>query len=242
LSDRRDTLQWLRSIVLLACMVASTVPYACLVIACFWMPYERRYELVRGWARLQFAAARVLCGLDYVVEGRERIPPGCHISMWRHSSAWETLAQLLIFPPQAWVLKREILWIPFVGWATWLMRPIAIDRSARSAAVAQVVEQGTARLRAGLWVLIYPEGTRVAVGERRRYGISGALLGAAAACKIVPVAHDAGRYWARRGLLKRRGTIRVVIGPPIECAGREPRDILEQARAWIDGKTAELGG
>jgi 1-acyl-sn-glycerol-3-phosphate acyltransferase len=105
-----------------------------------------------------------------------------------------------------------------------------------------VVEQGTDRLRAGLWVLIYPEGTRVAVGERRRYGISGALLGAAAGCKIVPVAHDAGRYWARRGLLKRRGTIRVVIGPPIECTGREPRDILEQARAWIDGKTAELGG
>jgi hypothetical protein len=88
-SDTRDTLQWLRSIVLLACMVASTVAYACLVIACCWMPYERRYELVRSWARLQFAATRVLCGLDYVVEGREQIPPGCHISMWRHSSAWE---------------------------------------------------------------------------------------------------------------------------------------------------------
>ena len=107
---------------------------------------------------------------------------------------------------------------------------------------AALVEQGRQRLADGKWILIYPEGTRVAVGERRRYGISGALLGAAAGCKIVPVAHNAGRYWARRGLLKRRGTIRVVIGPPVDCAGREARDILEDVRAWIDGKTAELGG
>jgi 1-acyl-sn-glycerol-3-phosphate acyltransferase len=223
-------------------MFVSTMLYAGVVIASCWLPYARRYAVVRAWARLELAAARVICGLDYVVEGREHIPSGSHISMWRHSSTWETIAQAVIFPPQSWVLKREILWIPVIGWATWLMRPIAIDRSARSAAVNQVIAQGRERLAAGAWILIYPEGTRVAVGQRRRYGISGALLGAAAGCKIVPVAHDAGRYWARRGLLKRRGTIRVVIGPPIECAGREARDIIEDARTWIDGKTAELGG
>jgi 1-acyl-sn-glycerol-3-phosphate acyltransferase len=236
-------MQWLLSLVFTAFMFASTLLYAVAVIASFWLPYRRRYEtVVRSWARVQLGAARVLCGLDYVVEGREHIPAGSHISMWRHSSTWETIAQVLIFPPQAWVLKREILWIPAVGWATRLMRPIAINRSAGGAAVNQVVAQGQQRLAAGMWILIYPEGTRVGVGERRRYGISGALLGAAAGCKIVPVAHNAGRYWARRGLLKRRGTIRVVIGPPIDCAGREARDILEQTRAWIDGKTAELGG
>jgi 1-acyl-sn-glycerol-3-phosphate acyltransferase len=235
-------MQWLRSLVLTAFMFASTTFFAGVVLATFWLPYERRYAVVRSWARTQLAASRILCGLDYVVEGREHIPAGSHISMWRHSSAWETVAQAVIFPPQSWVLKREILWIPVIGWATWLMRPIAIDRSAHSAARNQVISQGRQCLEAGRWILIYPEGTRVAVGERRRYGISGALLGAAAGCSIVPVAHNAGRYWARRGLLKRRGTIRVVIGPPIECAGREPRDILEQVRAWIDGKTAELGG
>ena len=235
-------MQWLRSLFLTTFMFASTVLFAGLVLASFCLPYERRYAVVRGWARVQLGAARVICGLDYVVEGREHIPPGSHISMWRHSSAWETVAQAVIFPPQAWVLKREILWIPIIGWATWLMRPIAIDRSAHSVARNQVIAQGRRCLEAGRWILIYPEGTRVAVGERRRYGISGALLGAAAGCKIVPVAHDAGRYWARRGLLKRRGTIRVVIGPPIECAGREPRDILEDTRAWIDAKTTELGG
>jgi 1-acyl-sn-glycerol-3-phosphate acyltransferase len=235
-------MQWLRSLTFTALLFLSTALWAVIVLAGFWLPYPRRYGLVRGWARTQLVAARLLCGLDYVVEGREHIPAGCHISMWRHSSAWETMAQALLFPPQAWVLKRELLWIPVVGWAARLLHPIAIDRSAGGAAVNQVVSQGRERLAAGKWILIYPEGTRVAVGATRRYGLSGALLGAAAGCKIVPVAHDAGRYWARRGLLKRSGTIRVVIGPPIDCAGREPRDIIEDVRAWIDGKTAELGG
>jgi 1-acyl-sn-glycerol-3-phosphate acyltransferase len=235
-------MQWLRSLVLTGFMFASTALYAVVVLASFWLPYEKRYEVVRVWARMQLAAARRICGLGYVVEGREHIPAGSHISMWRHSSAWETVAQMVIFPPQAWVLKREILWIPVIGWATRLMHPIAIDRSAHRAAVSQVIAQGQQRLAAGMWILIYPEGTRVAVGARRRFGISGAALGVAAGCKIVPVAHDAGRYWARRGLLKRRGTIRVVIGPPVECAGRDARDVIEDVRAFIDGKTAELGG
>ena len=233
-------MQWLRSLILTTFMFVSTMLYAIVVMGSFCVSYERRYALVRIWARMQLGAARRLCGLGYVVEGAEHIPAGCHISMWRHSSAWETIAQMVIFPPQAWVLKREILWIPLIGWATRLMHPIAINRAAGGTAVSQVVAQGQQRLRDGMWVLIYPEGTRVAVGQRRRYGISGALLGAAAGCKIVPVAHNAGRYWARRGLLKRRGTIRVVIGAPIDCAGRDARDIIEDVRAWIDGKTAEL--
>jgi 1-acyl-sn-glycerol-3-phosphate acyltransferase len=140
------------------------------------------------------------------------------------------------------VLKREILWIPIVGWGTRCMRPIAIDRNAGISAVNQVVQQGRERLAAGMWVLVFPEGTRVAPGQSRKYGISGALLAAASGRCIVPVAHDAGRYWRRRGLLKRRGTVRVVIGPPIQSAGREPRVIIEEVRAWIEARVAELGG
>jgi 1-acyl-sn-glycerol-3-phosphate acyltransferase len=197
--------------------------------------------VARNWARLELAAVKYLCGLDYVVEGQQNIAAGPHISMWKHSSAWETMAQMVIFPPQAWVLKREILWIPVIGWATWLMEPIAINRAAGSAAVKEVLSQGRRRLEQGRWVLIFPEGTRVAVGQTRKYGISGALLAAETGCQIIPVAHDAGRYWSRRGLLKKRGTIRVVIGPPIETAGREARDINEDTRTWIDAKVAELG-
>lgn len=234
-------MQWLLSLVFTTFLFLSTAVFAVVVMASAVLPYRWRYAIARAWAGTQLAAVKVLCGLDYVVEGREHIPPGNHISMWKHSSAWETIAQMVIFPPQAWVLKREILWIPIVGWGTWLMRPIAIDRKARSSAVNQVVQQGKERLASGMWILIFPEGTRVPIGQQRRYGISGALLASQTGHLIVPVAHDAGRYWARRGLLKKRGTVRVVIGPPIATANRDPREITEDVRAWIDAKTAELG-
>lgn len=235
-------MQWLASLVFTTFLFLSTAVFAVAVMVSSVLPYRWRYAVARAWAQTQLGAVKLLCGLDYVVEGREHVPPGNHISMWKHSSAWETIAQMVVFPPQAWVLKREILWIPIVGWGTWLMRPIAIDRKARSSAVNQVVQQGKERLASGMWILIFPEGTRVAVGQQKRFGISGALLASQTGKLIVPVAHDAGRYWARRGLLKKRGTIRVVIGPPIHTAGRDPRAITEDVRAWIDAKTAELGG
>ena len=235
-------MQWLRSLAFTTFLFLSTFVYAFVVVALGWLPYERRYGVARQWARLQLGAARVLCGLDYVVEGREHIPATGHVSMWRHSSAWETIAQMVIFPPQAWVLKHEILWIPVIGWATKLMEPIAINRGAGHIAVRDVLNQGRERLAAGRGVLIFPEGTRVAPGQTGKFGISGALLATSAGCPIVPVAHDAGRYWGRRGLLKRRGTIRVVIGPPIEPAGRDARELTELVRTWIAAKVAELDG
>jgi len=160
--------------------------------------------------------------------------------MWKHSSAWETIAQAAIFPPQSWVLKRELMWIPLVGWAVRALKPIAINRKAGAAAVSQVIEQGTQRLRDGMWILIFPEGTRVAVGETRKYGVSGALLASRAGCKIVPVAHNAGYYWPRRGWVKKPGVIRVVIGPPIEAAGRDARELNEEVRAWIEHQITAL--
>ncbi len=235
-------MQWLLSLLYTTFLFAMTFVYGFLITCAAVLPYRYRFALARSWARVQLAALKLLCGLDYVVEGVEHIPSGCHISIWRHSSAWETIAQMVVFPPQAWVLKREILWIPIIGWGTRAMRPIAIDRSAHAQAVNQVVSQGRERLESGMWILVFPEGTRVGVGERRRYGLSGALLATQTGRLIVPVAHDAGRYWGRRGLLKRRGTIRVVIGPPIDPAGREPRAVTEEVKAWIDAKVGELGG
>jgi 1-acyl-sn-glycerol-3-phosphate acyltransferase len=235
-------MQWLRSLVFTTFFFATSLLYGAVIVLVGWLPYRRRFVLARAWAWTQLTAVRLLCGLDYTVEGLEHIPAGNHISYWRHSSAWETMAQAIVFPPQAWVLKREILWIPFVGWATRLMKPIAIDRNARAAAVNQVVSQGRERLAEGIWVLIFPEGTRVGVGERRRYGMSGALLATQTGAKIVPVAHNAGRFWARRGLLKKRGTITVIIGPPIETLGRDPREVNEEARAWIDSTVERIGG
>ena len=233
-------MQLLRSLLFTTFLFVSTFLYALAVLALAWMPAEKLYGVARSWSCAQMWVLEKLCGLRYSVEGREHIPPGAHVSMWKHSSAWETIAQASIFPPQAWVLKRELMWIPMVGWAVRCLKPIAINRKAGATAVNQVVEQGKQRLAAGMWILIFPEGTRVAPGESRKYGISGALLASRAACKIVPVAHNAGSYWPRRGWVKRPGVIRVSIGPAIDAAGRDPRELNEQVRAWIEAQIKVL--
>ncbi len=162
------------------------------------------------------------------------MPPGNHVALLKHSSSWETFAQVVLVPAHVWVLKRELMWVPFLGWALWLMRAIAVDRGAGGAAVRSVRVQGKKRLAEGEWVVIFPEGTRMAPGETRRYGISGALVAAEYDRLIVPIAHDAGYYWPRRGLYKKPGTIRVVIGPPIAAAGRDPREVNAEAQQWIE--------
>jgi 1-acyl-sn-glycerol-3-phosphate acyltransferase len=201
---------------------------------CLVLPFRHRYRLADFCARTAIRALKPMCGLDYVVEGHENIPSGAHVAMWKHSSSWETFAMMFIFPQQTWVLKRELLYIPFVGWTLALMRSIAIDRSAGPSAVNQVIEQGCDRIRRGSWVIIFPEGTRMPPGETRRYGASAALLASKAGCLIVPVAHNAGYFWPRRGLLKKPGTIQVRIGKPIDPAGRDPRDINAEVQSWIE--------
>jgi 1-acyl-sn-glycerol-3-phosphate acyltransferase len=233
-------MQWLGSLLFTVYLFGSTLFYAVFVLAVSWLPDDKLYGVARFWANNQLWLLSKLCGLTYTVEGRENIPDGNHISMWKHSSAWETIAQMVIFPPQSWVLKRELMWIPVVGWATRVMRPIAIDRNAGNSAVNEIVTQGKQRLAEGRWILIFPEGTRMPPGETRRYGVSGALLGARTGRLVVPVAHNAGYFWPRRGLLKRAGVIRVVIGPPIVTSGRDPRSINDEAQAWIEATVARL--
>ena len=235
-------MQLLRSVLFTSCLFTGTLLYALAVLALSWLPGHRLYAVARSWAHTHLWLLEKLCGLTYTIEGRENIPAGAHVSMWKHSSAWETIAQASIFPPQSWVLKRELMWIPLFGWAVHCLKPIAINRSAGATAVNQVLEQGKARLEEGLWVLVFPEGTRVSVGETRKYGVSGALLASKAGCKIVPVAHNAGQFWPRRGWVKRPGTIRVAIGPPIDAAGRDPRALNDEVRAWIEGTLATFSG
>jgi 1-acyl-sn-glycerol-3-phosphate acyltransferase len=181
-----------------------------------------------------------LCGLDYVIEGRENIPDVPSIIMIKHTTVFETYAQLAIFPPQTWVLKHELKWIPFFGWGLAAMNPIAIDRGAGLHAVQQVVEQGKERLADGIWITIFPEGTRMPLGETKRYGISGALLAREAQVPILPVAHNAGDFWPRRGLKKEPGLIRVCIGPPIDPGDRSPRETNVVAQNWVEAKMREI--
>ena len=233
-------MQLLRSILFTTLFFVVTALYAVGVLLCCWIPYPRIYFFGPSGAGTLSWLLKVICRLDYHVTGRENIPTGAHIAMWKHSSSWETFAQALLIPPQAWVLKRELMWIPVVGWAIHFMRPISIDRGAGTSAVNRVVAQGTERLNKGMWVSIFPEGTRVPAGETKKYGLSGALLASRYGCKVIPIAHNAGKFWPRRGWLKKPGTIQVVIGPPIEAANRDPREINEQIRRWIEATLKTL--
>ena len=221
-------------------MWLSVTVYAPLSLLTVMLPFPRRYRLISQWARWQVFMLKHLCGLGYRVEGREHLPAGAAVILAKHQSAWETIAFQQIFPPQTWVLKRELLWIPLFGWALALLRPIAIDRGAGRRAIEQVIAQGRERLQSGIWVVVFPEGTRVAPGTRRRYGIGGAALAAASGYPVVPVAHNAGSYWPRRGFLKKPGTVRVVIGPVIDPRGKKAEEIIRQVEEWIENKMVEL--
>jgi len=131
-------------------------------------------------------------------------------------------------------MKRELLWVPFFGWALAILGSIAIDRKAGRKAIDQLVTQGRQRLEDGRWVVVFPEGTRIAPGQKGRYRIGGAVLAEQSGHPIVPVAHNAGEFWPRHGFLKRPGVIQVVIGPPISSRGRMAADILKEAEMWIE--------
>jgi 1-acyl-sn-glycerol-3-phosphate acyltransferase len=233
-------MQLTKSLFFTAFMMVSALAFGGFMTLCFWSPYRTQFGIARVWARLQFWLLEKVCGLSFTVEGRERIPAGNHIVMSNHTSAWETIAQFLIFPPQVWVLKRELLWIPLIGWGLKLLRPISINRGAGHRAVNQVIEQGKERLADGLWIIIFPEGTRVVAGETRKYGVSGALLATETGKFVVPLSHNAADFWVRRGLLKKAGIIRVVIGEPIAPTGKDARELNDEVRRSIEAGLARI--
>ena len=232
--------QWLGSIVFTALLFVSVPVYALLLFVTLPLPRNDPYRWAVAWVDTVFFLLRKLCRLSYSVAGLEHFTGAGSVILMKHSSTWETLAQIKIFPRQTWVLKHELLWIPIFGWALRFFRPIAIDRKGGAAAVQQVLEQGRSRLAEGLCVVIFPEGTRMPVGQTRRYGLSGALLAAAAGKPVVPVAHNAGYFWPRRGWLKRPGVVRVVVGEPIPTAGRDARQINDDVQRWIEAQVARL--
>ena len=221
-------------------MILSTIVAATLLVVFFFLPFPARSAIARGYAAFVIGSLKVFCGVNYRIRGQENIPAGAAIIFSKHQSTWETYALQLMFPPQVWVLKRELMWVPFFGWGLAALKPIHIDRGAGRKAVKQIIEQGKQRLDAGIWVTIFPEGTRVAPGQERRWGIGGAVLAEHSGYPIVPVAHNAGEYWGRRKFLKKPGTIQVVIGQPIETKGRSATEINAAAEAWMKTAMAEI--
>jgi 1-acyl-sn-glycerol-3-phosphate acyltransferase len=221
---------------------SSVAVYAPLALLTAVLPFARRYAFIIRWAWFQLWLAKHLLGITYQVEGRENIPTGAAVVLSKHQSAWETLAFQEIFPPSVWILKRELLWVPLFGWALALLRPIAINRSAGQRALDQIVTQGRERLDKGIWVVVFPEGTRVAPRQRVRYKIGGAALASATGYPVVPVAHNAGSFWPRRGFVKRPGVVRIVIGPAIPTQGKTALQVIADVEQWIEGTMTRLEG
>lgn len=196
--------------------------------------FEQRYWFVNLWSRATMWLLRHLNGVKIEVEGLEHIPKDRPVVvMCNHQSQWETFYLQLLISPQATLLKRELLWVPFFGWALALLKPIAIDRSKGSQALKTLLRVGQQRLEDGISVVIYPEGTRQPAGTLGSFNVGGAMLAARAGVEVLPIAHNSGDCWPSRSLLRLPGTIRLRIGEPLTVADKSPKQITAEAKAWI---------
>ena len=230
----------LRSALFAAALLLVTPPFAVLSVLTFPLSRMGRFRVISWWSKIMLFTARVVCRLDYRVEGRENLPARPCVILSKHQSAWETLAFQTVFPPQVHVLKRELLWIPFFGWGLGMMSPIAINRAKGRAALRQLARLGKERILQGFWVVIFPEGTRVEPGKRRKYQPGGAWLAVQTGAPVVPVAHNAGLYWPKGAFLKLPGIITMRIGPAIPTEGRDPAEVIAETERWIEQQQAEL--
>lgn len=230
----------LRGLLVQTVMVLSIVVWGVVSLASFPLPYRHRYWLISRWCPFMWWLLEHVGGIRHRVEGLEHVPETPGVVLCKHQSTWETINLVRWFHPQTWVLKRELMWLPLFGWALALLEPIAIDRGAGRDAMRQVVEQGSARLRDRRWVVVFPEGTRIAAGRRGRYRLGGAVLASETGVPVVPVAHNAGEHWPRRSLRLRPGTVTVRIGRPIPTTGRDAMEILAEAQHWIEQQMPEI--
>ncbi len=223
---------------------AITLVWGSLSVLVAWaLPYRIRFQFIIGaWTRMCLLWLRLTCGIRHRVEGLENIPADPCVVLCRHESTWETLFLQTLIAPQTTILKRELLWIPFFGWAFALAKPIAIDRSSPRSALRRLINVGTSRLAEGIWVVLFPEGTRMPTGQPGRFHAGGAALAAAARVPVLVIAHDAGRYWPPRKLAKRPGTIRVKILPPLPPGDMDAKALADAARRLMTGAMAELAG
>jgi 1-acyl-sn-glycerol-3-phosphate acyltransferase len=235
-SSRRANLGvYLGSSLLLVYTVFSTILLGIVILACAKYSFTLRYRLANQWIGSFLWMLRQCCGLTYQIEGLDNIPSDhAAVILSKHQSAWETIALRRFISPQTAVLKKSLLTIPFGGWALSTLKPIAIDRSNQKEALKMLLEQGTARLQEGLFVLVFPEGTRVAPGHSKKFNAGGAMLAQKSGFPVIPIAHNAGEFWPRNSFLKYPGVISVKIGPAISVSNKKAKEINAEAEAWIN--------
>lgn len=241
LSKVQTILLTIRAVVFYILMVVALLPVACIITPLSILtPFSWRYALITSWNHCCLWLLKICCGVRHELIGAENIPDQPFVVMAKHQSAWETIYLQTLFNPLSTILKRELLYIPFFGWGLAMLKPVAIRRGSPKEAIKQVQTQGVARLKEGVAVLVFPEGTRTTYGKVGRYARGGAHLAIDANVPIVPLAHNAGKYWPKRGLIKRPGTISVVVGEPIQLEGRSAAELTDVCQEWIEGTVTGL--
>jgi len=228
---------FLRSLLFFLLMTVLTVVWsmACILFAPF--PYARRYYLTARWNVMVIWMAKVICGIRYQVKGFENFPDAPAVVLSKHQSAWETIFLLQMTPrPLVFVFKKSLTYIPFFGWGIALLRMIPIDRSKGRDAFAQVVVQGRKRLADGQWIIMFPEGTRIPVGQTGKYKNGGSRLAVETNTVVVPIAHNAGECWPKNSFIKKPGLITVSIGKPIAPEGMDSSELMAKVENWIESE------
>lgn len=231
---------YIRSSVFWIFHVVSLIPVITGLLLFFWAPINIRYAIGSSWAIMNMRFLKWFCNLDYQIKGRENIPAEASLILSNHQSTWETLAFQDFLPNQLWVLKKELFRVPIFGWGLAIMSPIAIDRSAGKKAVDQIVEQGQKKLDQGRWVIMFPEGTRIAPGVDSKYKMGGFIFASRIDRKVVPVAQNSGEYWPKHSFIKYPGTITVSIGEAFNAKDMPQEEVKQRVEGWIKQELAVI--
>ncbi len=227
-------IMFIRNILFYLGLIPVTIALTLVGCLLFFMPLKTRYWIITRWSHFFIFWAKLTCGLDYQVEGLENLPKQTAIVFSNHQSAWETIFFQVLLPPQTWILKKSLLYIPVFGWGLSLIEPIAIQRQGANAR-EKLISKGVESLKHNRWVIIFPEGTRVPVGENKRFAKGGAALAQASGYPIVPIRHNAGEFWPKGFFIKKPGVIQVNIGPLIQTQNKSITEINTEAENWIKG-------
>ena len=238
----RNVFHAIRSLLFVLFLAVTVVPWALAVLVLsMFARGSTVYWLCVAWLRTAIAGARVICGVRARLQGMEHLPDGPVVLLPKHQSTWETFAFPGLMPrPLCYVFKRELLYIPFFGWAMSRMDMIHIDRSKRAEAWNKVAEQGRRFMATGHWVIMFPEGTRIPRGKQGTYKVGGTRLAVATGAAVVPIAVTSARCWPRKSFILRPGVIDVSVGFPIASTGREPDELMREVETWIEAEMRRL--
>ncbi len=221
-------------------VMIATIIHGIISLFVFWIPFKQRHQFINLWSKFVLWWLKITCNIRYEIQGLENIPQTPCIVVAKHASTWETLALQTLFVPQVTVLKKELLKIPFFGWGLRLLEPIAIDRGKGTSAIRQLISQGKNALSLKRWIVIYPEGSRIPLGETKKFNLGAAILAEASGYPLLPIAHNAGKYWPKRQFLKKPGTIQLVIGKAIEASNHTARELNQLSEEWINQEVKRL--